>query len=186
MNLLLNWYGNQVQGEHLIEYAPLLSDGSDSGDYADLGHRTELLETSVLGLSWNISADMLKQRRDGQEGIVLNCTAAVGSVYWRSTSLVVLLDPVAAETEMENGNTPWESTASSMMLNKSLIKNDTLPSKVQIQQEGQQHHLVITSHLHNPVWVASRSINHYSSFSQLLFLVSLLSSLLFSFPCFKF
>lgn len=179
----MNLYGKQVQSEHLIEYAPLISDGSESGDYADHGHRTELLETSVLGLSWNISIDMLKQRRDEQEGIVLNCTATVGSVYWRSTSLVVLLDPVqvATERETENGNTPWETTASSIMLNKRLIKNDTLQSIIEIQQGGQHRHLVITSHLHNPVWVAGSSINHFSSFSQLLFLVSLLSSLHFSF-----
>ena len=69
----LEWYvdGVKVRGHHLIEYAPMVDD--DEGG---------LLETSVLGLRWRMAV--------GDSSAVLNCTAAVSSVYWRWTSLTIL------------------------------------------------------------------------------------------------
>ena len=68
-----------MSSRHLVEYAPLVESGG--------------LETSVLGVEFQIAplddttarlnADVVRLTPGG---VQLNCTAAVGSVYWKSTS----------------------------------------------------------------------------------------------------
>ena len=70
----LHWYvdGLQVQSENLVEYAPMEEEGDST------------LETAVLGLRWKLPSS---------DSVVLNCTAAVGSVYWSSTAVTLSPEP---------------------------------------------------------------------------------------------
>lgn len=115
----------QVQGEHLIEYAPFSDDHSDvpvttlapnrrSGagsmttTTAPSPNNNGLLETSVLGLRWSLGLD--PGSSSGGAGssktpakIVLNCTAAIGSVYWSWASLTLFPD-----TATRHQQEPWQ------------------------------------------------------------------------------
>lgn len=71
-----------------MEYAPF--DGSDSGEHNhqeinDNQPFSELLETSVLGLRWKLPPSSAV--------VVLNCTSAVGSVYWSWTAIIFTPEP---------------------------------------------------------------------------------------------
>lgn len=69
----------QVQGDHLIEYAPFEEDSST-------------LETSVLGLRWKLQS-IAPSQPGSTDVFVFNCTAAVSSVYWSSTALTLTPEP---------------------------------------------------------------------------------------------
>ena len=91
----------QVGSHYLVEYAPLVEEGG--------------VETSVLGLQLQLMADEESSAGghppDGayfHQGIVeLNCTAAIGSVYWKSTSWTARQEPLVKLTE----NSPAAATA---------------------------------------------------------------------------
>jgi hypothetical protein len=70
----------------LIEYAPFIDD--------DVNNNSTMLETAVLGLVWKLpSAGVQGEMITDAAAIVFNCTAAVGSVYWSSTSLTLSPEP---------------------------------------------------------------------------------------------
>ena len=70
----------------MIEYAPFIDD--------DVNNNSTMLETAVLGLVWKLpSAGVQDEMITDAAAIVFNCTAAVGSVYWSSTSLTLSPEP---------------------------------------------------------------------------------------------
>lgn len=70
----------------MIEYAPFIDD--------DVNNNSTMLETAVLGLVWKLpSAGVQGEMITDTAAIVFNCTAAVGSVYWSSTSLTLSPEP---------------------------------------------------------------------------------------------